>query len=83
MVKMVSELPDSLKRLLTIEEDANLWEYNANGVFLWPLVRTSVYGSIINHIHGYSQPHARGDYINMLKPSFLREFLRSGYFWNS
>lgn len=83
MVKIVSELQDSLKGLLKIEKDANLWEHHASGIFLWPLVRAYVCGSSINHIHGYSQPHARGNYVNMLKPPFLREFLRAGYFWNS
>lgn len=47
-----------LKSLLDIEEEAQLWDAEVNGLHLWAAIRTTVLSTRLYRTFGHSRPHA-------------------------
>jgi hypothetical protein len=73
----------SLKKLLDIEEKSDLWESHINNTYLWPILRTGIFSSLIYSDHGYLQPHAGGKRFKIFKPAILKELLKCHNFLKS
>mgnify|MGYP000989724058 CR=1 FL=1 len=72
---------DSFRWLLDIEMNSNLWEYNIDNTYLWPLMRPEIFWSIISYNKGYLQPHAGGKLFKLFNFVFLREFMKTYKFF--
>jgi len=66
------------EKLLEIESELELWNYNVNGVHLWPLIRTNVYSLAENAMQGYCQAHASRNYGKFLRTGPVLNFLKTG-----
>jgi hypothetical protein len=69
-----------LKKFIEIESNANLWNYQLNGVHLWPIIRTHVFQYINYETKGFCTPHASEDKIDYLKPQFIVNSLKTQLF---
>lgn len=69
--------------MLDIEEKSDLWESYINNTYLWPILRSEIFSSLIYSDHGYLQPHARANHLKIFRPAILKELLKTHNFLKS
>lgn len=70
-----------LEQFIEIESNSNLWNYEIDGIHLWPLIRTQVFTYVNNKTKGYCTAHAGINKTNFLKPRFLMNALKTQLFF--
>jgi hypothetical protein len=70
-----------LEQFIETENNSNLWNYEINGIHLWPLIRTNIFTYVNNKTKGYCTAHAGINKTNFLKPRFLMNALKTQLFF--
>ncbi len=70
-----------LEQFIEIESNSNLWNYEINGIHLWPLIRTDTFTYVNNESKGYCAAHANTNKTNFLKPRFFMNALKTQLFF--
>lgn len=70
-----------IDNLLEIENKADLWAIQNNNINYWPLIRNKVFWVCYLRSKDYSNPHSKGYYIDLLRPRFLKNSLKTALFF--
>ncbi|HAJ34027.1 MAG TPA: hypothetical protein DCK79_11890 [Candidatus Atribacteria bacterium] len=71
-----------MNELLEKEEKYNLWDFEINSLYLWPLIRTTIFSKYKISDKGYSNPHYAVNKYNMLSPKLWKHHLKTFYLLN-
>ena len=69
-------------KLLEKEEKYNLWDYKIGPLYLWPLIRSSIFSKYKIKEKGYTTPRYTVNKYNMLSPKLWKYHLKTIYLLN-